>query len=126
MFDDMFNFNPGDVSRNCCQAPPVDIEEGKDDVLLTFEIPGMEKDDIKVTIKERVLTVSGNREEKKEDEDVNYVVSEIKSGSFSRSFTLPETVNTDEVKADYKHGLLTIKLAKVPEAKPKEVEVSVS
>ncbi len=126
MFDDLFNFEPRRLRNGCCHMPPVNIEEGKDDVQLTFEVPGMEKDDIKATVKDRVLTVSGKREDKKEQEDVNSIVSEIRSGSFSRSFTLPETVNADKIKADYKHGLLSVTLAKVPEVKPKEVEISVS
>ncbi len=126
MFEDMFDVRHRNHGKQCCHMPPVDIAESKDDIKLTFEIPGMKKDDIKVTIKERVMTVSGNREENKDDENVHYITSELRSGSFSRSFTLPKTVDADKIKADYQQGMLTIALEKVPEVKPKEVEISVS
>jgi HSP20 family protein len=126
MFDDMFNFAPGRAANCGCNAPAVNIEESKDDVRLIFEVPGMDKDDIKVTIKERVLTVSGERKEQEKIEDVNYIVSEISSDSFRRSFTLPKTVDTESVTADYRQGLLSVSLDKIPEVKPKEIDISVS
>ena len=129
MFDEMFNFAPRRAANCGCNSPAVNIEESKDDVKLTFEVPGMDKDDIKVTIKERVLTISGERTEQEKSEkkeDVNYIVSEIYSGSFRRSFTLPKTVDAESVKADYRQGLLSVSLDKIPEVMPKEIEISVS
>lgn len=126
MFNEFFHEMPSLPESACCVAPRVNIEESKDNISLTFEIPGFAKDEIKVTIKEKVLTVSGEREKEEKKEDVNYLVSEIKTGSFQRSFTLPRTVDTESVKADHKNGMLIVTLAKVPEAKPKEIEVSVA
>lgn len=107
-------------------APRVNIEETDDEVRLDFELPGMDKKDIKVTIHDGVLTVSGKRELKNEAKDEQCVRREIHSGEFSRSFTLPDTVNVDKINADYKNGILEVKLAKLEEVKPKEIEVKVS
>ena len=96
------------------------------DISLRFEVPGIEKDDIKVVLDNRVLTVSGKRDARKEEEGAEYHLTEIRSGSFSRSFTLPETLDTGKISADYKNGMLTITLAKAEEKKPKVVEVKVS
>jgi HSP20 family protein len=107
-------------------VPRVNIKDTKDHVSLTFEIPGMNKEDIKVTVKDNLLTVSGQREWKTEEKDEQFVRSEIRTGSFTRSFTLPENVNEEKISADYRNGLLDIRLEKVEAAKPKEIEVKVS
>ena len=73
---------------DCCFTPSVDIQETKDDVVLTFELPGMDKKDIKVWIEDNTLTVSGERKIHNEEKADNYVRTEIRDGSFSRSFTL--------------------------------------
>jgi HSP20 family protein len=106
--------------------PRVDVKETENDISLRFEVPGIEKDDIKVVLDNRVLTVSGKREARKEEEGTEYHLTEIRSGSFSRSFTLPETLDAGKINADYKNGMLTITLAKAEEKKPKEVEVRIS
>ncbi|UCC43136.1 MAG: Hsp20/alpha crystallin family protein [Candidatus Zixiibacteriota bacterium] len=130
-FDSFFNdfFRPISsrrFSNGSGFSPRVDIVDGKDDVRLTFELPGMKKDDIKVSLNDDVLTVSGERVFKQEKDEDSYVSREIHSGSFSRSFTLPDYVNRDKIKADYKNGLLELTLAKLEEVKPKEIEVKVS
>lgn len=107
-------------------APRVNIAETKDEIRLTFELAGMDKKDIKVMVHDGVLTVSGKREMKSETENDNCVRREIRAGEFSRSFTLPDTVNADKIVADYKNGLLDVSLAKLEEVKPKEIEVQVS
>lgn len=126
-FEDWFKLTTDrDVSYSADFSPRVNIRETKDEIALTFELPGMNKDDIKVTVKDDFLTVSGQREFKNESKDDDYVRRELRSGSFSRSFTLPETVDSDKISADYKNGLLEIALAKREEVKPKEVEVKIS
>jgi HSP20 family protein len=107
-------------------APSVDIENTDDHLTLTFELPGMVKDDIKVSLKDNLLTVSGRREFKTDEKSDNYIRREIRSGSFSRSFTLPELVDSGKITADYKSGLLEVRIGKLEEVKPKEVEVTVS
>jgi HSP20 family protein len=122
MFSDFVNF-PTEFSGEVQYRPRVDIKETKDDVQLTFEVPGINKEDIKVVLENRVLTVSGKREFHHEDD---YVLNEINSGSFCRSFTLPDTIDSEKISADYKNGMLSVKLAKVEEKKPKEIQVTVS
>jgi len=126
LFEDFFNLpalRRWDVSDSF--LPKVDIRETEEEVELTFEIPGMKRDDIKVTLNGDQLTISGERKLDREDKDSGYVRREISTGSFSRSFTLPDYVNRDKISADYKDGLLTVGLAKLEEVKPKEIEVKV-
>lgn len=106
-------------------VPATDIEETDKEFRIVFELPGMEKNDIKVSVEDNVLTVSGERKERSEEKNKNFVRSEIRCGSFSRSFSLPRTVDVQNVAADYKDGLLTITLQKTEEAKPKEIEIKV-
>jgi HSP20 family protein len=126
LFEDIWGVpvmrTPGDTDF----SPRVNIEETKDHLVVTFELPGMEKKDIKVQVKDSMLTVSGKRELKSEEKDTNTVRSEIWAGSFSRSFTLPETIDPEKIAADYKNGLLEIRMDKLEEVKPKEIEIKVS
>ena len=110
---------------DCDFMPRVDIVEDKDNIRLQFELPGMEKNEIKVLVEDGVLTVSGGRKQESEEKDNNYIRTERVYGSFSRSFTLPENVDSEKVSADYKNGLLSITLAKTEKAKPKEITVNV-
>ena len=107
-------------------APRVNVTDEKDYLALTFELPGIDRKDIKVMVKDHTLTVSGERKFEREEEGDRFVRSEIDSGSFNRSFTLPENVVDEKVSADYKNGMLQIRLPKVEEAKPKEIEINVS
>ena len=126
IFDDIISAPVFGNNVSSCYAPRVNVEDTKDHLIFKFEVAGMNKDDIKVQVKDNVLNVSGKREFEKESKDGDYVISEIKSGSFCRSFTLPETVNLDKVSADYKNGMLEIKMDKLEEVKPKEIEIKVS
>lgn len=105
--------------------PATDIEETDKEFNLVFELPGMEKKDIKVAVEDGVLTVSGEKKSRKSEKTDQFVRSEIVSGSFCRSFSLPKTVDVNTISADYKDGLLTVTLAKTEEAKPKEIEIKV-
>ena len=126
MFEDMFRWPVAQREQTEGFAPRVNIHESDDNLRLTFELPGMDKKDVKVTLVDGVLTVSGKREFAEKTGDDHYYRHEISSGEFSRSFTLPDTVNTDKISADYKSGLLEVTLAKLEEVKPKEIEVQVS
>lgn len=105
--------------------PRVDIRETEDKYFLTFEAPGLTKDDFDISVRQNTLTVSGQRKEEKEEKDSGFIRREIASGSFSRSFTIPETVNTDSISAEYRDGLLDITMDKLEKVKPKEVKVNV-
>ncbi|MCD6249783.1 MAG: Hsp20/alpha crystallin family protein [candidate division Zixibacteria bacterium] len=126
MFEDMFHWPVARRERDEGFAPRVNIHESDDNLRLTFELPGMDKKDVKVTLVDGVLTVSGKREFVQKADGDHYHRHEISSGEFSRSFTLPDTVNNEKISADYKNGLLEVTLAKLEEVKPKEIEVQVS
>lgn len=126
MFTDFFSVPTLVDNQDSEFVPRVNIKDTKDNVILSFELPGMEKKDIKVVVKDSNLIVSGQREFKSEEKGDTYIRSEIRTGKFCRSFSLPETVNAESVSADYKNGILEIQLAKLEEVKPKEIEVKVS
>ena len=106
-------------------APPVDVYEDEHNVTLKIEVPGIDEKDIKVHIENNTLIVQGERKFEKEEKEENYRRVERQYGSFTRTFTLPNTVNHDNVQADYDKGVLKIKLAKKAEAKPKQIKVNV-
>ncbi|MEW6049658.1 MAG: Hsp20/alpha crystallin family protein [Candidatus Zixiibacteriota bacterium] len=126
MFNDFFNVPAFRHDVDADFAPRVNIKETKDDIRLTFELPGLDKKDIKVVVTDGNLVVSGERNFREEQKDENSIRTEIRSGKFCRTFTLPDTVKSDSVSADYKNGMLEVKLAKLEEVKPKEVEIKVS
>lgn len=125
-FGDFLSFPKFNINFDVDFLPRVNISDNPDNLTLTFELPGMEKGDIKVMVKDDVLTVSGERRIEREKKQDSYVRSEICSGSFSRSFTLPDAVDAAKISADYKNGLLEIILPKLEEKKPKEIKVKVS
>jgi len=126
VFNSFFNFPSLRLSDNWSFVPPVDIVEETDQTKIVAEIPGMEKEDIKIFVENDVLTISGEKKQAFEKrEDANCVRCELQAGSFSRSFTLPEHIDSEKITADYKNGLLTIMLPKTEKSKPKEIKVAV-
>src|ERR1700758_5217375 len=107
-------------------APPVDVYEDEHNVTLKIEVPGIEEKDIDVRIENNTMTVHGERKFEKDEKEENYRRVERQYGSFTRTFTLPNTVDTENVSANYDKGVLKIKLAKKAEAKPKQIKVNVS
>lgn len=107
-------------------APAVDIAENKDDLVVNVEVPGMKKEDVKVTFQDGILTIKGERKQEKEEKDKSFHRIERSYGSFCRSFTLPTTVQGEKIKANYRDGVLMISLPKVEEAKPKEIPIDVA
>ena len=106
-------------------APAVDVYEDEHNVILKIEVPGIEEKDIDVRVENNTLTVHGERKFEKEEKEENYRRVERQYGSFTRSFTLPNTVETENVSANYDKGLLKIKLSKKAEAKPKQIKVNI-
>src|SRR5271166_4549401 len=106
-------------------APAVDVYEDEQNVTLKIEVPGIDEKDIDVRIENNTLTVHGERKFEKEEKEENYRRVERQYGSFTRTFTLPTTVDHENVQADYDKGVLKIKLAKKAEAKPKQIKVNV-
>ena len=106
-------------------APAVDVYEDEHSVTLKIEVPGIDEKDIDVRIENNTLTVHGERKYEEQEKEENYRRIERQYGSFTRSFTLPSTMDTNSVSANYDKGVLKIKLAKKAESKPKQIKVNV-
>jgi HSP20 family protein len=107
--------------------PPVDIfQTGEHELVLKTELPDMSRDDITINIENFVLTIAGEKKAPAEVKDEQYHHVERRYGSFSRSFSLPQTVDPNRVSAEYKHGVLTVKLPLREEAKPRSIKVDVA
>jgi len=107
-------------------TPIVDICEDNESVRITAELPGMEQNDVKLAVKDGVLSIRGEREFKDEQKKKDYYRIERSYGSFARSFTLPNMVDYEKIHASMKNGVLEILIPKKEEAKPKEIEIKVS
>ena len=107
-------------------APLVDITEDEKDYVLKAELPGIRKEEVKVSIENGVLSISGERKVEKEEKNKKYHRVERSYGSFARSFALPENVDAEKVSAAYKDGLLTVTVAKSEKAQTKQIEVRVA
>jgi HSP20 family protein len=116
---------PEDALTTTSFAPPVDIYEDEHAIALKLEIPGIDEKDIDVRIDNNTLTVHGERKMEKEEKEENFRRVERQYGSFTRSFTLPSSVDLGQISADYAKGVLKIKLAKKAESKPKQIKVNV-
>jgi len=106
-------------------SPAVDVYEDEHNITLKIEAPGIDEKDIDVRVENHTLTVHGERKFEKEEKEENYRRIERQYGSFTRTFTLPNTVDTESVSANYEKGVLKVKLAKKAEAKPKQIKVNV-
>ena len=106
-------------------SPAVDVYEDEHNVTLKIEVPGIDEKDIDVRIENNTLTVQGERRFEKEEKEENFRRVESRYGSFTRTFTLPSTVDAEKVQANYDKGVLKIQLAKKQEAKPKQIKVNV-
>ena len=107
-------------------TPLADITEDDKEYLIKTELPEMKKEDVKVTVENGVLTISGERKFEKEEKKKKYHRVERGYGTFMRSFTLPDDADANKIKADFKNGVLTLRLLKSEHAKPKQIEVNVA
>jgi HSP20 family protein len=103
--------------------PSVDIFENKDQIVLEAELPGMNREDFELTIENNVITLRGERRFEKKDENDNYHRVERSYGSFTRSFTLPQTVTAESAVAEYRNGVLRVTLPKREEIKARRIEI---
>jgi len=107
-------------------VPPVDICETEDSLVLKAELPGIKSDDVEIRVEDNTLYLKGERKFEKEVKDENFHQGERSYGSFSRSFSLPSSIDSDKVKAEYQNGILTLTMPKREEAKPKTIKIDVS
>jgi HSP20 family protein len=104
-------------------TPTVDLFEKEGNYYLKAEIPGLEKDDISVTLSDGVITLTGKKESSHEEKTDAYHVKEMKSGTFTRCFRLPEEIDEEKIEATYKDGVLSVTMPKKEGSKPKKIEV---
>jgi HSP20 family protein len=120
------DLNEGDSPLTTASfVPAVDIYEDPQKVVLKLEVPGIDEKDLDIRVENQTLTVKGERKFEKEEKEENFHRIERRYGSFFRAFTLPTTVNTEDVKASYNAGILKLELAKKAEAQPKQIKINV-
>ncbi len=105
-------------------TPAADLYETPDEFVLEMGLPGFDHDNIELTVERGILTVSGQRPRKEEDENLTYHVREHTYDRFTRSFALPASVNADDVKAEFDNGMLIVRLPKLAEARPRRIQIA--
>lgn len=116
-------FGNGGATRTRRWVPAMDLVETDDHLVLRADLPGMRRDDVEIEIKDRALTVSGERRAEQEEKAEGYYRVERAFGRFSRSLTLPEGIEADAVEADFADGVLEIRIPKPAERQPHRVEI---
>ncbi len=111
--------------ENAVWTPLTDIAEDKDNYVLKLDLPGVSKDDVKISYTDGMLNISGERKQEKETKDAKYHRMERAYGKYFRSFTLPSKIKEDKIDAEFKDGQLMITVPKAEEAKPKEIPIKV-
>ena len=125
LFDSSFKAT-ADNSALTTWAPAVDIDETENELVIKADLPDVDEKDIDVRVEASMLTIRGERKFEESVKEDNYLRVERAYGSFSRSFSLPDTVNTEAIQANYKNGVLRVQLPKRAESKPKQVKINVS
>jgi len=128
IFGEMYSRRPDDdVMSRGEWLPPVDIyENDKQEIVIKAEMPGLKREDIDLRVENNTLTLRGERKRESEVKEDHYHRVERAYGMFSRSFSLPSTVDAGKVSADYKDGVLTVVLPTREEAKPRQIQVQVN
>ncbi|NNG26835.1 MAG: Hsp20/alpha crystallin family protein [Ignavibacteriaceae bacterium] len=106
--------------------PLTDIYEDRDDYKIKADLPGIKKDDVKISFSDGKLSIGGERNQEKENKDAKRHRIERTFGKYYRSFTLPKEIKEDKIKADFKDGQLTVTIPKAEEVKPKEIDIKVN
>src|SRR5436309_11132284 len=125
LFQDYGRTGQDELTTTGSFVPAVDVYEDEHKVTLKLEIPGIKQEDVDVRLENNTLTVRGERNFEKEEKEENFHRVERRYGSFARSFTLPNSVDSDIAQASYENGILKIELAKREEAKPNQIKVGV-
>jgi HSP20 family protein len=125
LFEDAFTRMLSEPQTNRPWAPAVDIYETENELVLKADLPDVDLKDIDVRVENQTLTISGERKFEKQDSGKGYHRIERNYGTFVRSFTLPNTFDTEHIAADFKNGVLTVTLPKKEAAKPRQVKVEV-
>jgi HSP20 family protein len=124
LFNDVLE-RTGQESNLTAWAPSVDIYETEHELVVKADLPEVDTKDLDIRVENNILTIRGERKFEKKVNEENYLRVERSYGSFARSFTLANTVNSEAIKADYQNGVLTLSIPKREEAKPKQIKVNV-
>ncbi|MBU0474929.1 MAG: Hsp20/alpha crystallin family protein [Bacteroidetes bacterium] len=106
-------------------SPKINISEKENQLIINAEIPGVKKENLKITLQDNILTIEGEKKNESEANEIKYLLSERNYGSFKRSFTLQENIDSDKVKAKFEDGVLSITLSKIEEKAPVEKVIEV-
>jgi HSP20 family protein len=120
LFSTFFDDNGGSARR---WAPPMDLVENEDQLVLKADLPGLSEDDVRVEVQNNVLTVSGDRNAEHEEKREGYYRMERSYGGFSRSVTLPEGIDSDRIEASFDKGVLEVRIPKPEERKPQRIAI---
>lgn len=123
LFDSFFSEGEKEPEFLGNWSPSVDVKETADAINIIADLPGLKKDDIKITLRDNTLQISGEKKKEEEEKDATYHRVERVYGAFSRTFTLPAMVDSSKINAVFKDGELRLTLPKVEEAKPKEISI---
>jgi HSP20 family protein len=128
MFDSLFEGGMQDSTDlpTSSWSPSLDIAENDNAYVVKVELPGVNKDDVRITMQENVLTIRGEKKQEKESKGSNFHRTERSYGAFQRSFSLLSSVKSEKIEAAYNDGILTVTLPKAESAKPKQIEVKVN
>lgn len=127
VFDDFFSFSPANL-YDSEWMPRLDVDDDGEKIMVTAEIPGMDEKNLDVSIENNVLTIAGEKEEERKEEDKKGkpIVSERRFGSFKRTVSLPQGIKADDVKAKFKNGVLSLEIPRDESQKPKKIDVKLS
>lgn len=126
LFEEALGRGETDDSVLTSWAPAVDIYETEAELILKADLPDVLEKEIDIRVENNTLTIRGDRKFEKQLADENYLRLERAYGSFSRSFSLPNTVNADAIRAEYRNGVLTVRMPKREESRPKQIHVNIS
>jgi len=126
LFEDNFIRDRSGHADLATWAPPVDIYETENELVVKADLPDLQDKDIDVRVENNTLTIRGERKFEKDVNPDNYLRVERAYGSFTRSFSLPNTVSSESIRAEYRNGVLTLHMAKREESKRKQIKISVS
>ncbi|OGU62934.1 MAG: hypothetical protein A2V66_10035 [Ignavibacteria bacterium RBG_13_36_8] len=127
-FNDKFGLSRKEMSdeyENAVWMPLTDVYEDKDNYMLKVDLPGVNKDDLKISYTNGELIISGERKQEKEEKDGKYHRIERTFGKYYRSFALPKEIKSDKIEAEFKDGQLSVSIPKAEEVKPKELEIKI-
>jgi HSP20 family protein len=121
-FDDFLSFNPLSLHDNEW-TPQIDVSDEGNAISVKAEMPGLSENDIKVTVENGFLSISGEKSNERTNDKGNYIVAERRFGSFTRSFKLPDGIRSDEINAEFKNGILTVEIPKDEKSISKKIEI---